>query len=271
MLQSDQLKSEFLDLYNPPSYDEPKDAVHDYKRVQKYSANHPQKGSQAVSTALDLPRGRIRSWVDGDGMPDCYRGLQTALSNGWIVDSWEEETARALNCLAAWILSSGGINENFVPTFVTGSEEEYEALRGYAATAGIRLDQTREPDDDRPPEWRPSTDASVLGRVLYTLLEVKGDKSREKVGFPEYLNEVPKPVLEDFLQVYVQQRGVYRDDRGEFIQIVTERTDGFRRALKSRLQSVVNDPDEIRGDDWPIRIYGDAIETLHQYPEIENP
>lgn len=65
-------------------------------------------------------------------------------------------------------------------------------------------------------------------------------------------------------------RSVYRDERGEFIQIVTERTDGFRRVLKSRSQSVVNESDEIRGDDWPIRSYGDAIEALRQYPEIES-
>lgn len=106
--------------------------------------------------------------------------------------------------------------------------------------------------------------------MLYTWLGVKGDKSREKVGFPRYLDEAPEPVLEDVLQVYAQQRGVYRDDRGEYTQIVTERTDGFRRVLKSRLQSVVNESDEIRSDSWPIRSHGDAIETLRQYPEIES-
>jgi len=84
------------------------------------------------------------------------------------------------------------------------------------------------------------------------------------------MDEVLEPVLKDVLQVYVQQRSVYRDDRGEYTQIVTERTDGFRRVLKSRSQTVVNESDEIRGGDWPIRSYGDAIETLRQYPEIES-
>lgn len=269
MSMYNRFKTNFVNTYNPPAYDNPLDLIQDFERVQDYAAQHSQQGSQAISTALNFPRERIRSWVDGEGMPDSYRGLQTALSNGWIIDNWDDETAQALNCLAAWVLSSGGINERFVPTFVTGPDKEYEALNGYASLAGIRLDRTRNSDGERPPEWRPSTDASVLGRVLYTWTGIKGDKSCEVTKFPEYLNRAPDHIVRSFVQVYVQQRGVYRDDRGEYIQIIVERTDGFRRILKSYLQSVVDNPDEIKGERWPIRIYGDAMSSLRQYPEID--
>lgn len=269
MFSSNDAKRSFVRTYKSSVYDDIWNLVEDYELVQGYAAQYPKKGSSAVSSALDLPRERIRSWVDGEGRPDCYRGLQTALSNGWIIDSWDEESAQALNCLAAWVLSSGGINERFVPTFVTDSDSEYKQLRDYAASAGIRLKRTRDPDGERPPEWRPSSDASVLGRVLYTWTGIKGDKSREATKFPEYLNDVPEPILRSYLQVYAQQRGVYRDDRGEYIQIIAERTDGFRRVLKSHLQSVVENPEEVKGDGWPIRIYGDAMKSLRQYPKIK--
>jgi hypothetical protein len=190
-------------------------------------------------------------------------------SNGWIIDNWEQEVARGLNCLGAWILSSGGINDNFVPTFVAEPGDEYEFLRDYASSAGVRLEKTRESNKGRPPEWVPRSDASVLGRLLYTWIGIKGNKSQKKVQFPEYLQEAPDSIVQDFLQVYVQQRGVYRDDRGGCIQISVNRTDSFRRALKSRLQSIVNDPNEIRGEAFPLRICGDAMGTLRQYPTIE--
>jgi hypothetical protein len=53
-----------------------------------------------------------------------------------------------------------------------------------------------------------------------------------------------------------------------FIQISVDRNEGFLRALKSLLQRVVESENDIRGEGWPLRIYGDAVETLREYPEI---
>ena len=245
-VRSNQLRKAFARTYNHPTYDDPHDAMQDYERVQKKAAAHPNKGSSALSSIVELPRGRIRSWIDGDGMPDCYRGLQVVQSNNWIIDSWEQEVARGLNCLAAWILSSGGINENFVPTFVAEPGDEYESLSDYASSAGVRLERTRESDEDRPPEWLPRSNASVLGRLIYTWIGVKGDKSRDKVEFPVYLQEAPDTIVRDFVQIYVQQRGVYRDDRGEYIQISVNRTDSFRRSRHLRPPSEIRRCDKRR-------------------------
>ncbi|MFQ3319123.1 MAG: hypothetical protein ACI80F_001183 [Natronomonas sp.] len=70
-------KRALVRTYNTPSYTDPWDAVAEYERVQRAAAEHPNKGSAALSKVVGLPRGCIRSWVDVDGMPDCYRSLQT--------------------------------------------------------------------------------------------------------------------------------------------------------------------------------------------------
>ena len=260
-------KRELVRTYETPSYADPWEAVEDYERTIAYTAKHPNKGSQALATSLELPRSRIRPWVDDGSRPDCYRGLQTALKNDWFVDDWTDEVAIALNCLAAWVLSSGSIDDRWVPTFITAADrEEIETLRRIAHTAGVPLTTTRE-DEDRPIEWRPDRDASALGRVLYTWLGVRGDKSKHAVRFPDYVRYAPDHIARDFARVYVQQRGTLREDRGKFVQLAATRSDRFRADLASTLARAVSEPDAIRASAWPIRIYEPALSELRQYPE----
>lgn len=56
--------------------------------------------------------------------------------------------------------------------------------------AGIRLVRTRE-DDNRPDEYRPAEDASVLGRVLSMWTGLQGDKDRT-VRFSRYVRFASK-------------------------------------------------------------------------------
>lgn len=55
--------------------------VVEYQRVMAWQGEHPQKGSQAAATALNLPRGRVRPWLD-DTMPDAMRVINIAQSRG---------------------------------------------------------------------------------------------------------------------------------------------------------------------------------------------
>lgn len=64
--------------YSHPSYDDPWNAVEDHRRVIAYVAEHPTRGSQAIATALDLPRGRIRPWLEDGAMPDGRRTITVA-------------------------------------------------------------------------------------------------------------------------------------------------------------------------------------------------
>jgi hypothetical protein len=261
-------KRALVRTYNTPKYPDPWDCIEDFERLQQQAAKHPNKGSAAMASVVELPRGRIRPWMDG-ARPDCYRGLQTALSNGWLLEEWTRR-GKALNCLAAWLLSSGGIDRRSVATWIADTENERKALERYANAAGIRLVPTRD-DDDRPDEYRPAEDASVLGRVLSTWTGLKGDKDRT-VRFPRYVRFAPDEVAQDFLRVYVAQRGIERggDRREPFRQIAATRSEAFREDLLSQLRRVVDEPDAVRGDSWPIRIYEPAKSELAGYPMLED-
>jgi hypothetical protein len=265
-------KRALVRTYNTPAYADPWDCVEDFELVQQAAAKHPNKGSAALSSVVELPRGRIRPWMDG-ARPDCYRGLQTALSNGWLIEEWTRR-GRALNCLAAWTLSSGGINDNWVPQWVAPSDDESDVLDRYATAVGVSLVQTR-PDDTTTPdgtrraaEYRPEDDASVLGRVLSTWTGLQGDKDRT-VRFPRYVRFAPDEIARDFCRVYVAQRGIEREHGRPFRQIAATRSEAFREDLLAQLRRVVDEPDAVRGESWPIRIYEPAKSALAGYPDLD--
>lgn len=255
-------KKALVRTYDNPSYADPWDAVRDYERVQAAAAKHPSKGSSALSSVVKLPRNRIRSWVDGDGKPDCYRGLQTALDRGWIIDSWSSERARGMNELAAWTAASGSIDELWRVSFVA-EPKHFERLEPAASRAGIRLRSTRD-DPDRPPEWTPREDACVLGRVLHTWTGLRGDKSRETTRFPRYPILSPRDIAREFSSTYVRLRGTDRSDQPHpYVQVQERRTDSYREAFVELLEGVVSNPDDIRGGSWPIGIRDAAVEELY--------
>jgi hypothetical protein len=247
-------KRALVRTYNTPAYADPWDCIEDFERVQAQAAKHPNKGPAALASVVDLPRGRIRPWLGGS-QPDCCRGLQTALSKSWIIEKWTDG-GRALNCLAAWTLSSGGIDGHWVPQWVAPSEAEYVALEEYASAVGVSLVQTR-PEGTTTPEgtrraaeYRPDKDASVLGRVLSTWTGLQGDKDHT-VRFPQYVRFAPDEVARDFCRVYVAQRGVEREHGSDFTQISATRSERFRRDLLDQLRRVVDEPDAVRGESGP--------------------
>jgi hypothetical protein len=87
--------------------------------------------------------------------------------------------------------------------------------------------------------------------------------------FPRYVRFAPEEVARDFCRVYVAQRGVERDHGREFIQIAATRSEAFREDLLAQLRRVVDDPDAVRGDSWPVRVYEPAKSQLAGYPEID--
>jgi hypothetical protein len=48
------VKQAFVRTYDPPGYDDAWDVIADYERVQAVAADNPEKGSQAISTILQL-------------------------------------------------------------------------------------------------------------------------------------------------------------------------------------------------------------------------
>ncbi len=70
--------------YDGGAYEDGWAAVLDYQAVMRYASEHPTKGSYAVSSALEIPRSRIRPWIDGDSRPDAVRALEAAEKYGWL-------------------------------------------------------------------------------------------------------------------------------------------------------------------------------------------
>ncbi len=85
--------------------------------MRRYVSQHPSKGSYAISNALELPRGRVRGWID-DGKPDAARGIEVARDYGWLDATMQDQTFLALNTLVANVFSGGSIaTDTFVPSF----------------------------------------------------------------------------------------------------------------------------------------------------------
>jgi hypothetical protein len=257
---TDAVKKALVRTYNPPAYADPWDCIEDYERVQRAAAEHPNKGSQALSSVVDLPRSRIRPWLDG-AQPDCYRGLQTALDRGWILDGWSSEEARALNRLAAWLLASGSVADSqWAVSFVVDSPAVGERLVECFETFDLRVRIVDR--EGKPPEYLPREDASVLGRVLHTWTDVGGDKSPLETRFPRYLEYAPVGIARQFAEIYVSLRATVREDRDGRLQLQADRSERYRRALVDLLERVAVDADDIRGTTWPVGIVGETAAQL---------
>ncbi len=227
---------------------DPWERVQEYQRVIKYAAEHPNKASTAVSSALDLPRGRIRSWVDGDGMPDPMRGIQICESHGWLDVDYTEPPCTGLNVLVAWVFSGGSINESYVPSFAVESGAS-SILDTAFDHVGVRHTMFREDDDRRATEIRPADDASALGRLLVALGAPTGNKNPDaQMSLPEYLREAPFVTRLDFARTYLRNRGAVRTDRkNRPVQFREDRSRQYRAELRSFLRAVAGREEYVRG------------------------
>jgi hypothetical protein len=70
----------FANTYDPPADVNGWEIVQQHQQVIEYAADHPTLGSGAIANHLELPRGRIRPWIDDEdpSVPDVVRGLRTA-------------------------------------------------------------------------------------------------------------------------------------------------------------------------------------------------
>lgn len=197
--------------YNTPSYDDPYDAVQDYRRVQQAAAKHPNKGSAALSSVVELPRSRIRAWVDSDGMPDAARGVMDARRQGWITP--DDEMSVALAALAGHLLGGGSIaRENYVPSVAAGRRVSPGAIEAAFRAVGVRPTRRHTEQDSRATEVLPATHASVLGRTLAAWgCPVGGRVTVETL--PTIVAQAGDAEKTAFLKAYVRHRAVEYPDK----------------------------------------------------------
>lgn len=198
--------------YRHRSYDDPWGVVVDYRRVMDARERDPDAGSAALATRLDLPRSRIRPWVDDGARPAPVAAIHTAAGRGWFVDdiSLAATEGTALATLVAWVFAGGSITREFVPRFVLRSSDRYESLARLANAAeylGIDLTE-RVRDETRANEYVPATDASVLGRVLHAAGAPVGPKGAQELALPAWIVDGPMNVKRAAAVTYLGERMV---------------------------------------------------------------
>ncbi|QOS12754.1 hypothetical protein C5C07_13230 [Haloferax sp. Atlit-4N] len=212
-----------------------------YRETLDYVAANPDKGSTAVSTALDLPRSRVREWMDGS-VPDVVRGLQTARDHGWFPDSLRQPAARALNRLVAAVFATGSIAlDNYRPSFVV-DDATRDVVADALATLGVGSRTIHTDDDRRATELVPRRDGAVLGRVLAAAGAPVGPKVQlEALRLPTYLDDAPLSIQVDFVELYVDGRGTELDGKAT-TPLLEQRNETFRRDLAALVSRVTDEP-----------------------------
>lgn len=224
--------------YNHPSYEDPYEAVQDYNRVVEAAAEHPNKGSTALSTVVELPRSRIRAWVDDDGMPDAAHGVMLAQRHDWVAP--KPDMREALAALAGHLLAGGSIAEqNYVPSVAVGRRVSPAAIEAAFRDVGVRPTRRHDDIDSRATEILPATHGSVLGRTLAAWgCPVGGRATVESI--PAIVDQADATDQAAFLDAYVRHRAVKYPDKA------TSRLHGqqplaFHQAIADLLEQVTGE------------------------------
>lgn len=249
---------------------DPWERVQEYHRTMEYASYHPDKGSSAVSNALNLPRSRIRPWLDGS-KPDPVHAIQTAESIGWLEIEYSSSIFAGLNVLVASIFSAGSIRTDaFVPSITVDTNNDLERLQCAFQLVGVDHDTVHSSTSNRAIEIRPTEHASVLGRVLVALGAPAGDKNRASdLSLPEYLNDAPLGIRLDFASTYVRNRATPTTDRPNHPLVIREeRSASYTEELRAFFSSIVGDRDYIRGGRGSATTYitPEAAEILDTEP-----
>jgi len=187
------------ETYNTPGNKSPLEAIATYEEYQREWASS-ELGSHAISTRMEVPRGRIRTWKDG-GKPDVVRGIETAREHGWLEVDVDSEIFGALNRLVAGVFSGGSItDQTFLPSFSAPDDRVDAQLRADLETlgSGCRIAHSNSGNVE---ELVPKTDTSVLGRVLVALGAPKGSKVENAERLPSYLYQHPESTQYAFARV----------------------------------------------------------------------
>ncbi len=233
---------------------------------------YPQRGSQAASTALELPRGRLRTWFNG-GKPDAVYAIDTAESHGWIDSTPGEPTFEGLSILHAWVLAGGSISkETYTPSLAIGASDPADLAREAFRAVGIPSQSVNDASQDRAQELRPKGPGQThLGRFLYGVLGAPvGEKTTIGNEPLQYLGSVPQETLCRWCQTYVTLRGtsVELAQAKNMVRLGEKRTRRYRKALAKLLRSVVGEDAQITVTQRAILLAGDSLTTLDQVPTL---
>lgn len=210
--------------------------VEEYQRVLEWQGKHPNRGSSAASSALDLPRSRIRPWFNGS-KPDPVHAVDTAEQHGWLDAQPGEYVFEALSVLHAWVYAGGSIaRETWVPFFAVGDTDPEDLAVQALHVVGLKDTIRRANDSGRATEVRPSgPGGSHLGRYLHGVLgaPVGPKNERSAIELPQWLADAGSSTRLRWARIYVSLRGTRIDEtqHGYALQLTEARSHAFRQAL----------------------------------------
>jgi len=247
--------------------------VQEYQRAMAWKGEHPDSGSSAASTALELPRSRIRAWFDG-AKPDPAHAVATAEAHGWLDCQPGERTFEALALLHAWILAGGSISrEVFVPHLSVGPDDPASLAHELFAAVGIDTALVNGDTDERATEVRPAgAGRSHLGRYLHAVMRAPvGAKNEQRdVPIPAWLTDSPSSTRRRWSQLYVTLRAtaIDADRHGYARQLAEARSLAYRQGLAGVFRSVVADEATITVGSRALLLRASAADQLDQVPTL---
>lgn len=239
--------------------------VLEHRNVVQYSRDHPEEKSGAVSTALELPRQRIRSWVDGDGAPDPVHGLRTAIDRGWILPPKHSRRRRALAQLVTWTFAGGSIaTDTFAPRFAAHDLDEQRRLGRAAADIGVQLTWIDREADGHGVEAHPAKDQSVFGHVLVAA----GAETDLTDVLPAWILDGQRDLRLAAAECYLECRAQIAGE-GEVIQIrEQDRPNERLEAIGELLVGVADVGSWTVGGDH-VRLDVESTEAVRQTTDVE--
>lgn len=229
---------EFARTYDGGAYVDAWEAVEQYRRATSYAFRNDAK-SGATSSALEIPRGRLRTWIDDNGAPDVVRGIETARDYGWLECGVGDGVFTALNALVANVFSGGSIAElDYRPSFALNHRGEDSHVIDALELAGVDYDLF-DGRDGRADEVRPTEDGTVLGRVLAALGAPVGPKAGQDLELPTYLEDAPAGVKATFVYSYLENRS---HEHNNTLILREERNRDYLEALAALIEDVAGGP-----------------------------
>lgn len=237
---------DFARTYAPPSHDDAWALVEEYERVQEANAAHPSKKSAALSSIVDLPRSRIRTWIERDGKPDVVRGLQFGREREWF--SADAAIINAWATLFAGVLGGGSISDevthvSWMATPLAAAQRITDALDA------LGVEYRRVDRDGHPTELRPTEGGSMLARALVALGAPHGSKTPDTVApVPEWLQGADETTREAAVLTLVMYRGRGFQEK-DTVQLFEARSRAYRESVAAFIQSIV-DGEVSPGERW---------------------
>lgn len=225
--------------YRSPNYADSYETVEDYRRVMSY-ASRTDAGSTAIANRFDLPRGRVRPWIDQKSVPDPIRAINQARDSGWIDVGYSDTQFTALNTLVANIFSAGSILEaNYVPLFALNHRGRDSHVLDALDLAGVEYQVFER--DGRADEVRPTDNAPTLGRILSVLGAPVGAKAEQDLVLPTYLEDAPAETRELFVAAYLENRAIEHEGK-DTLTVLEARNRDYLEDLTELIADVAGAP-----------------------------